>query len=273
MEYKDTRAVLRSKDLSNYMNIRQLKPAAELGSFIEHYWSVQWNLPEGKSFEQKVLPYPSVHIAAEEGSVSVHGVVTGIFSKKLTGNGEVFGIKFLPGGFRPFCSGSVSDFTDSVLPLDSFIAGTGYKQKPLFLNREDFVTRAGYADEFLIQWLPKGITLPDVIPQAFSILKSNDDVIRPDHLARKLQISLRSLQRIFREWVGVSPRWIIMRERLQNIAAILAETDTADWSTIAADAGYFDQAHFINDFRSVIGMTPGEYLQSGKEDDRDKNRR
>ncbi len=72
---------------------------------------------------------------------------------------------------------------------------------------------------------------------------------------------MRALQRLFSRYVGVSPKWVIRRFRLQEAAEQLTRGNIVDWSRLALDLGYFDQAHFINDFRSLIGMSPTEYAK------------
>jgi AraC-like DNA-binding protein len=69
--------------------------------------------------------------------------------------------------------------------------------------------------------------------------------------------SPRSLQRLFREYVGVSPKWVLQRLRLHEAAERMLEG--RDWAALALDLGYFDQAHFIHDFKAVTGRSPGEY--------------
>jgi AraC-like DNA-binding protein len=70
--------------------------------------------------------------------------------------------------------------------------------------------------------------------------------------------SKRTLQRLFREYVGVSPKWVLQRIRLHEAAERMAEGE-GDWPRLALDLGYFDQAHFIKAFKAVIGLTPADY--------------
>jgi AraC-like DNA-binding protein len=79
-----------------------------------------------------------------------------------------------------------------------------------------------------------------------------------DDLAAAAGRSPRALQRLFREYVGVTPKWVLRRLRLQEAAERMAD-GTGDWAALALDLGYFDQAHFINDFRRVVGRSPAEY--------------
>jgi AraC-like DNA-binding protein len=73
--------------------------------------------------------------------------------------------------------------------------------------------------------------------------------------------SPRSLQRLFRTYVGVSPKWIIRRRRLQEAAALVEAGGVEDWAPLAVELGYFDQAHFINDFANSVGQSPRQVCQ------------
>ena len=72
-------------------------------------------------------------------------------------------------------------------------------------------------------------------------------------------MSVRTIQRRFREYVGVGPKWVLQRYRLHDAAERMAGGQVADWPQLALDLGYFDQAHFINDFSAAIGTPPAEY--------------
>lgn len=75
-------------------------------------------------------------------------------------------------------------------------------------------------------------------------------------------MSLRGLQRLFCEYVGVSPKWVIQRYRLQDAAVLLASGSSGQLAALAAELGYFDQAHLAQDFRRLFGISPSQYRQS-----------
>jgi transcriptional regulator GlxA family with amidase domain len=77
-------------------------------------------------------------------------------------------------------------------------------------------------------------------------------------LAKAAGLSLRALQRLFHDYVGVPPKWVIARFRLQEAAWRLAE-GRDDLAGLAAELGFFDQAHFNRDFTRLLGVAPGEY--------------
>ena len=78
-------------------------------------------------------------------------------------------------------------------------------------------------------------------------------------LARRADMSQRSLQRLFSEYVGASPKWVIRRYRLHELLEKFGSGGKMDWPQVALDLGYFDQAHLINDFKSIVGYSPTEY--------------
>jgi AraC-like DNA-binding protein len=59
--------------------------------------------------------------------------------------------------------------------------------------------------------------------------------------------------------VGVSPKWVLQRYRLQEAAERMASGEATDPAELALDLGYFDQAHFGNDFRRYVGIPPAAY--------------
>src|SRR6266567_5419539 len=73
--------------------------------------------------------------------------------------------------------------------------------------------------------------------------------------------SIRSLQRLFREYVGASPKWVVRRFRLHELLERFHSGEEVDGAQLALELGYADQAHLINDFRKLAGVTPTEYFR------------
>lgn len=90
-------------------------------------------------------------------------------------------------------------------------------------------------------------------------VESNPEVQRVSQLCAEFDLTERSLQRITARRIGLSPKWLIQRRRLQEAAERLASGETVDLARIAIEIGYADQAHLTRDFRRVTGLTPGRY--------------
>ncbi|WP_411021779.1 helix-turn-helix domain-containing protein, partial [Salmonella sp. s11597] len=88
-------------------------------------------------------------------------------------------------------------------------------------------------------------------------LARNDPTItRVVTLAEHAGRPVRALERLFRSRIGISPKWVIRRFRVQEAALRLARGEPLDLTALAHALGYFDQSHFIREFRSQVGRTP-----------------
>ncbi len=83
-EFRDQRAILHSDEGQKYFNVYRFQPGKNLAVFIEHYWIVKWQLPEGKIYEQQILSYPAVHLVFEKQNTRIFGVVTNLFTRQQT---------------------------------------------------------------------------------------------------------------------------------------------------------------------------------------------
>ena len=91
---------------------------------------------------------------------------------------------------------------------------------------------------------------------------SDREIKRVDDLLRVFNVKKRTLQRIFNKYVGVSPKWVIQRYRLHEALAKLEQGTPVNWTILALDLGYSDQAHFINDFKRLVGKSPAKYTRN-----------
>jgi AraC-like DNA-binding protein len=76
-------------------------------------------------------------------------------------------------------------------------------------------------------------------------------------------LSKRPLQQLFNEYVGVGPKWVINRYRLHEVIERMAAQGPVSWTELALELGYFDQAHFIRDFKALVGCSPAAYMRGG----------
>ena len=77
---------------------------------------------------------------------------------------------------------------------------------------------------------------------------------------------MRSLQRVFADYVGAGPKWVIQRCRLQDAAARVAVAVAIDWASLAAELGFADQAHLTRAFTATIGIPPATYARQASLD-------
>jgi AraC-like DNA-binding protein len=247
------RGVLYPQRRSTLGSLVRLPPSPDLAPFVAHYWIITWDLRGHPPQTQETLPHPSVHIALERGRSAIYGVVKGRFTRVIEGKGRVFGIKFRPGGFYPFVKYPISRLTNRVVPLRD----PGLER--IVLAKRSERAMIDVAETYLRGQNPKRDPLAEKIGALVEQIADDRTITTVETLARKSDMGIRSLQRLFSRYIGVSPKWVINRHRLHEVVDRLSQGETVDWTRLALELGYFDQAHFIKDFKSIIGRTPGDY--------------
>jgi AraC-like DNA-binding protein len=233
--------------------------APALRRFAEHYWIVSWDLRGQGPYEQRVLPYPAVNVTFKQGRCRVAGVVTGPFHETLEGTGRVFGVRFRPAGFHPFLGAPVSTITGRYVPVDE-VFGAGLAERILGADDRDAVREM---DAFLSARAPGHPSPAAELAEAVVARASHDTgITRVDDLAREFSVGVRQLQRLFAEYVGVSPKWVIRRARLHEASDRVSAGTPVDLSALAAELGYSDQAHLTRDFTSIVGVPPASYRKA-----------
>ncbi|GAB3793328.1 helix-turn-helix domain-containing protein [Dyella agri] len=236
-------------------------PAPALAACVEHYWCVRWDLRGHPPQLQETLPHPNVHLVAEHGEARVWGVHDGRYRRMLEGRETVFGVKFAAGGFHGFLRGPVGALANRSLPARD-VFGNGIDAiVPGLPACADIAAMAALVEPLLLAQLPP----PDPLAAQARLLvaraASDRELLRAEQLAEHAGIGLRALQRLFRDYVGASPKWVIQRYRLHEAVAQLQAGHTLDWAGLALALGYYDQAHFIRDFRRLVGRAPADYAR------------
>lgn len=239
----------------------RIAPSSELAWLVQHFWIVRWDLRGHALQQHETLPHPNVHLVFEPTGSRIYGVHSARFTQTLRGRSFAFGVKFRPGGFRPFLGRAVSTLRDrSLLPQDVFGPSFAAVEAEV-LAVEDDASMATLAEVFLRERLPPMNPLVIQVGEIVDGIVHDRLLTTVEQLVRRWDIDKRRLQRLFSEYVGVSPKWVINRYRLHEAVERLAGDGAVDWAQLALDLGYFDQAHFIRDFRKLVGRPPGEYAR------------
>ncbi|OBF54388.1 AraC family transcriptional regulator [Mycolicibacterium monacense] len=245
-------------------DLRRWAPSPRAAVFVEHFWSVSWDLRGRPAVDSTVITFPSVHLTREWGedevrhghrlpATLVHGVVERVFRVTVRERGAVVGARFRPGGFAARFDRDASALTGRVDPIDDDLFGG-----PLALPCD--AQRAGAALDDAIG-AGSGALDPTyrVLTALVDRIRDDDRLQRVEHVVAASPWSERTVQRVFRRYVGVPVKWVLCRYRLQQAALEIESTPDVDFADLAARLGWYDQAHFTNDFRAMLGCTPGEY--------------
>ncbi|MBL1077981.1 helix-turn-helix transcriptional regulator [Nocardia sp. 2] len=262
------KGILRPRDQIRVSNHARLPAGEQVCRYVEWYWSVSWDRRGMPPFRAEVLPYPCVNMTFERSHDRTGGFLTGVWTTKyvreLVGEGETFGVKFQPGGFGAFTGLDVGSFRDTAVPLtDVLPEAQGLADR--VLATQDSAQRRDLVEEVLVKAIEQRAVADDTAyRQVLGIIDAMEHdpaLLRVDQVTERFGIPVRTLQRLFRRYVGASPKWVLRRYRLQDGAHLLAEGRVTDLAALAVELGYFDQAHFSNEFAKEIGMPPLEYAR------------
>ncbi|WP_277678164.1 DUF6597 domain-containing transcriptional factor [Gracilibacillus dipsosauri] len=256
------KGILHSKEGSKKFTLHRYKPSIEASAIVQHYWFVRWDLLEDTPYEQHVVSHPNINLVFEKDYASIHGIKRTISSHLLEGRGSVFGVKFLPGGFYPLWKKDISQLTEKSIDFQEvFHIDSKTIRDQLFQNHDVAELSIPLIDQLICPNLPEPDEKVDLISQIVLFIREDRSIIKVEDVANKFNLHVRTLQRLFDRYVGVSPKWVIKRYRLHEVVESIDKGSTKNWADLYTRLGYYDQAHFIKDFRLIVGKSPEKYFK------------
>src|SRR5690606_27785162 len=192
---------------------------------------------------QETLPHPAVNLVVQRGETRFYGIRSGIFSIVLEGEGRVFGVKLRPGAFRLF-SGAAVPLGDATFEVDETLGVDAATLENAILPLEEDTAMVRTAESFLRERCPPRDPAVDRVTEIADYIAGDRAVLRVEQVAERFGLHKRTLQRLFTDYVGVSPKWVIQRYRLQEAVDQLSDGTVESLSALALSLGYSDQAHF-----------------------------
>jgi AraC-like DNA-binding protein len=252
---------------AQFLEVDRAAPAADLAWAVEYHWMVRWRVPE--VFAQRVVPQPSIHVTFEPEGAFITGVATGDWTRELRGDGCVLGVKFRAGGFRPFLEGPVRALTDRVVPLrDVFGPGVDavVEEAMAHIARGEPAAVVPVAEGWL-RTLPTGpralsVSVSTVVEWVVASVAAGEPAMRVGAVAETLGVTVRQLQRVFADVVGVSPKWVIDRARILEAGERVRRDPGVRLADLAAELGFADQAHLSRSFAAAVGESPARYAST-----------
>ncbi|MBO0746022.1 MAG: helix-turn-helix transcriptional regulator [Candidatus Dormibacteraeota bacterium] len=258
----DSRGVLQPRLGARHFDLRRHPPGPGADRFVRHYWSVEWDQGDAEPFRQAVLPHPAVNVVFTPAYANVYGLVRGVSVQALEGRGWALGVLFRPAGFTPFWPRRIAELTGCVVPVATVFGEAGEAAWEEITAAQDGAARAAVADRLLRRLAPADAPRAELARDLVEEIARDPDLDRVDQVAAQHALSVRALQRLFREQVGAGPKWIIRRYRLLEAAERAGKGEPVSWADLALALGYADQAHLTREFTEMVGFTPGEYARA-----------
>jgi AraC-like DNA-binding protein len=272
---RDSRGILDPWLLRQRVQLTRYPAPGVLAGLVDRFWAVRWDLPQGTLHEQQVLTHPGANIsvgnanvtpaAQEPGPVEarLNGVARGLTTRVLVGQGWAVAALTRPGGLGAFISGSAADYTDRVVPLGQALSADEAALIKQMLGWPEEAARVRMLASALERAVnPERMAPAGQVAEAARLAEVNREVRRLADLCELAGLGQRTLQRMFLQYAGVSPTWVIRRYRLLEAAESVREGNRVSWAEVAAGLGYADQAHLTREFRAAIGQTPAAYAEA-----------
>ena len=239
-------------------------PSQDLTSLLRRFWIPVWSVPPGQEAPQKVLQYPVCLVVISDDYARFYGAVSGLSTTTLAGQGWAVGAMLAPAAGY-LLAGTVDAFTDRHVHLAEIFGATaeGLVERVRAVMADDLhdVTAHWAAmaavEGALRRFLPVDVE-GELVNAIVAEVEDNPDVLRVAQVCDRFRLGERSLQRLVRRRLGLTPKWLVQRRRLQEAAERLRDGSSTQVE-IASALGYADQPHLIRDFARVTGMTPGEF--------------
>jgi AraC-like DNA-binding protein len=266
----------------------EVAPARDLSPWVECYWSITGRIEAGTAGNRVVpdrcmdviLRFGDPPANRDRGGLLEFFVVGAMTSPAVvwqTGWTDVMGVRFRPGGARPFLGLPASELTDAILPLDTVwedaaelferTAAIRVSREHEALDgrtaalgaRERLRARSRIVDTMLRRRIETNLANDPVVSAAMRLIDVHEGCIRMDAIEGRLGITQRSLERRFQTQIGLSPKVASRITRFQSAAGVLRSDPETPLARLAVERGYHDQAHMTREFREFAGLPPAAY--------------
>ena len=187
------------------------------------------------------------------------GPTMGSYCMEAEAGARVFGIGIRPKGWMVLCGMSAEEATDRVIDLTSFAGGLARSTIDEMRNARSINDMALAADRFFAQILArKAARRSQVYPEALAQWLLNPLDLAIDELIDSMDVSRRQTDRLAKLYFGASPKYLQRKYRALRAADRIRAGET-DWLA-AAGGGFYDQSHFIKEFKTFVGVTPKQFI-------------
>lgn len=256
------------------MDYQTYLPSESLSDFVKCYWTLEAP-KEDNPDRQRIVPDGCMEMIIHYGDhykqfcedeSSFHqprSFVFGQLTRQLeiaaTGVTGIIAVRFYPDGFIPFSTMPVSAMENRAVALTELYGQDGEALERAIVSAQNYQERITILEAFLVNRLNNKNTIDVITASSIETLLSLKGQLTIDQLAVQQSTSRRQLERRFATIVGLSPKQLAKIIRLQHTLKSLEQNQFNNLASLAVENGYFDQAHFIKDFKEFTGMTPKQF--------------
>ncbi len=187
------------------------------------------------------------------------GQLTKPYEVEPTGETGTFFVCFHPNGFWPFATYPIKEMENTAVPFEKIFEKSGQEIAQEMLNANSTAERISLIETFLFNQLNNVETHNDIVESAVETILTAKRKLSVNELSRLNNINRRQLVRKFSLAIGLSPKQLLKTIRIQTTLKTLLTKEVTSLTNLAYENEYFDQAHFIKEFKEFTGLTPKEF--------------
>lgn len=253
------------------MFFSRFEPAKELTSFIECFWIIEDDdktprlqkiIPDG--FNEIIFHYGDPYRINLSGQWEVQsrsllaGQIRKHFFLENTGVSGMVGIKLKPTAITHLYGFSMHQLTDRAVDISSVLGDHFISTEGKLLAAASHTERIAILNNHFLQLLTTIKIKETAIDKAVELIFSQHGMIPVTAIARVAGVGERQLENLFKKYVGLSPKFFTRIIRFSYIFQLIQENNQS-WTGLAYEASFFDQSHFIRNFKDFTGENPSDY--------------
>lgn len=239
----------------HYRLRRYLPQSNKVHLVVDQYWIVDWDLQGQEAHTQHNLPDPNMHLVIDHQRAYICTTITHSYQHEMKEQGRIIGVKFQPGVLTPRLKQKQLPILDCCIDAQELFPNIQtedyHKLHALDSDREIVMTLENLLPNIEIN--PDVVEIKNIVEQA----KSAEPGCKLNELARSCQIHPRRLQRLSKTYLGLSPKSLLQKFRLQK-AVDTFDKGEKNPSKVALDLGFSDQAHLNREIKKHSNKTPRE---------------
>jgi AraC-like DNA-binding protein len=254
------------------------KPAPILEPYIKQYWCIENVLSKGEQYVHRIIPCGLSELMFYLGeiplvldsrksfneNVVLNGHQKEFFDIQIANQISLFSIAFHPQGLMKFFNIPLNEAYNQNIPLKYIDKVFEKELFPRLQDAETFEQRVEIVNTHFIKLLSKNYANFEFqrVSHIVNTIKSSNGLIDVDSLSSEACLSRKQFERVFTRHIGSTPKQYLKTVRLQLSLHLKGNDKSKSLTQLAYDCGYYDQSHFINEFKQQTGHTPKQYFDS-----------
>lgn len=260
------------------MSIKILEPATDLEPYIKQYWGIENVLPKNEKHIHRVIPsgLPELTLYIDhlpkvlnnkkdfENNFILNGHHRQFYDLQIENKLSVFSVVFQPQGLMAFFNLPIIELFNQSRPLKYINTKLEQEILPRLTNEQLFENRVLIIEKYFIDLLKQEYNRFEFerINHAINIIRQTKGKVSIENLASETCLSRKQFERKFSDLIGTTPNIYLRTIRLQLSLFLKSKYSALNITDLAYESGYYDQAHYINEFKLFTGLTPKKYFDN-----------